>query len=168
MNLQTGTNFIGVIAATFGKVADVLDRQLKMKMLQVGESAKLRYLKGWAKRIACGGLYGGAILLAIVEIFKANDAFKKDQYAIMTLYGINAIVVLLTTHAFVRSSLMLLGLRLSYWGLILIDVSVVISYGIDQLKKREIRNFLEASAWGKESEKWSLATEKNEFEKIYE
>ncbi|WP_180174064.1 hypothetical protein [Acinetobacter sp. YH01024] len=45
MNLQTGTNFIGVIAATFGKVADVLDRQLKMKMLQVGESAKLRYLK---------------------------------------------------------------------------------------------------------------------------
>ncbi|QOW51430.1 hypothetical protein G0029_16685 (plasmid) [Acinetobacter sp. YH12138] len=45
MNLQTGTNFIGVIAATFGKVADVLNRQLQMKVLQVGESAKLRYLK---------------------------------------------------------------------------------------------------------------------------
>lgn len=81
----------------------------------------------------------------------------------MPLYGINAIVVLLTTHAFVRSSLMLLGLRLGCWGLILIGVSVVISYGIDQLKKREIRNFLEASAWGKESENWSHTTEKQNF-----
>ncbi|WP_227591933.1 MULTISPECIES: hypothetical protein [unclassified Acinetobacter] len=60
MNLQTGTNFIGVIAATFGNVADVLDRQLQMKVLQVGESAKLRYLKGWATRIARGGLYWNA------------------------------------------------------------------------------------------------------------
>lgn len=139
-----------------------------MKILQVGESAKLRYLKGWTTRIARGSLYGGAILLAIVEIFKANDAFKKDQYAIMTLYGINAIVVLLTTHAFMRSGAMLLGLRAGYWGLILIGVSIVISYGIDLLEKREIRNFLDASAWGKQSKNWSQTVEKTESEKIYE
>lgn len=168
VNLQTGTNFIGVIAATFGNVADVLDRQLQMKILQLGETKSLVKLQG---RYALGakiGLYGGAILLAIVEIFKAYDALKKDQYAIMNLYGINAVVVLLTTHAFLRSGVMLLGWRLGYWGLLLIGVSMAITYGIDQLKKREIRNFLEASAWGKNSENWSQSTEKNEFEKIYE
>lgn len=167
-NLQTGTNFIGVIAATFGNVADVLDRQLQMKMIEVGKTAKLSYLKGWTKRISLGGLYGGAILLSAVEVFKAYDAFKKDQYIIMTLYGVNAFVVFFTTHAFMRSGAMLLGLRAGYWGLILIGVSVVISYGIDLLEKREIRNFLEASAWGKQSKNWSQTVEKTEFEKIYE
>ena len=62
-----------------------------------------------------------------------------------------------------RSGVMLLGLRLGWCGLILIAVSVVITYGIDQLEKREIRNFLEALAWGKQSKNWSHTTEKAEF-----
>lgn len=77
VNLQTGTSFIGVIAATFGNVADVLDRQLQMKMIEVGKTAKLSYLKGWTKRISLGGLYGGAILLAAVEWMKAYNAWQK-------------------------------------------------------------------------------------------
>ncbi len=168
VNLQTGTNFIGVIAATFGKVPDVLDRQLRMKIAQVGKTAKLTYLKGWTKRVASGGLYGGAILLAVVEWMKAYNAFKKDHNFIGYLYVGNSIVTILTTHAFMRSGAMFLGLRAGYWGLILIGMSVVISYGIDLLEKREIRNFLEASAWGKQSKNWSQTVEKTEFEKIYE
>ena len=63
---------------------------------------------------------------------------------------------------------MFLRLRGGYWGLILIGVSVVITYGIDLLKEREIRNFLEASAWGKKSKNWSQTIEQTKFEKIYE
>ncbi len=168
VNVQTGMNFVGVIAATLGNIADVMDRQLHMKIAQIGETAKLTFLKGWAKRIAIGGLYGGAILLAAVEVLKGNDALKKDQYFIMASYYVNAVVIFFTTRAFINSSTMLLGLRGGYWGLILISVSIVISYGIDLLKEREIRNFLEASGWGTKSENWTQALEKTEFEKIYE
>ena len=86
----------------------------------------------------------------------------------MTLYGVNAFVVFFTTRAFIKSGAMLLGLRGGYWGLILIGVSVVISYGIDLLEEREIRNFLEASAWGTNSENWTQAIEDTEFKKLYE
>ncbi len=167
VNRQTGMNFIGVIAATLGNVADVMDRQLQMKILQLGEIKSLVKLQG---RYAVGakiGLYGGAVLLAAVEVFKAYEAYKKDQYIIMTLYGVNAFVVFFTTRAFIQSGAIFLGLRGGYWGLILIGVSIVISYGIDLLKEREIRNFLEGSAWGKKSENWSQSVEKTEFEKIY-
>lgn len=167
-NLQTGTNFVGVIAATLGNIADVMDRQLHMKMAQVGETAKLTYLKGWTKKITKVGLYGGALLLAAVEVFKGNDALKKDQYFIMTSYYVNAVVVFFTTRAFIKSGAMFLGLRGGYWGIILMGVSIVISYGIDLLKEREIRNFLESSAWGTNSENWTQATEDTEFKKLYE
>ena len=86
----------------------------------------------------------------------------------MASYYVNAVVIFFTTRAFINSSTMLLGLRGGYWGLILISVSIVISYGIDLLKEREIRNFLEASGWGTKSENWTQALEKTEFEKIYE
>lgn len=168
VNLQTGTNFVGVIAATFGNVADVLDRQLKMKIAQLGESPALKLKQLRMERFAKIGLYGGALLLAFVEWMKAYNAWQKDKYLITGLYVANGFIVILTTHAFMRSGVMLLGLRAGYWGLILIGVSIVISYGIDLLEKREIRNFLEASVWGKQSKNWSQATEKTEFEKIYE
>lgn len=93
---------------------------------------------------------------------------KKDKYFITGLYTANGFIVILTTHAFIRGSGVLLGLRGGYWGLVLIGVSIVISYGIDFLEEREIRNFLEASAWGKKSENWTQVAEKTEFEKIYE
>lgn len=168
VNLQTGTNFIGVIAETFGNVADVLDRQLKMKIAQLGESPALKLKQLRMERFAKIGLYGGALLLAFVEWMKAYNAFKKDHNFIGYLYVGNSIVTILTTHAFMRSGAMFLGLRAGYWGLILIGMSIVISYGIDLLEKREIRNFLEASAWGKQSKNWSQTVEKTEFEKIYE
>lgn len=168
INLQTGTNFVGVIAATLGNIADVMDRQLQMRILQLGEIKSLVKLQG---RYAVGakiGLYGGALLLAVVEWMKAYDAWQKDKYIITGLYIANGFIVILTAHAFLRSSVLLLGLRGGYWGLILIGVSVVISYGIDLLEEREIRNFLEASAWGTNSENWTQAIEDTKFKKLYE
>lgn len=98
VNLQTGTNFIGVIAATFGNVADVLDRQLQMKVLQVGESAKLRYLKGWATRIARGGLYGGATIFAALEFKNAWISFNRNNKTSKIFDGAFGISLIASTY----------------------------------------------------------------------
>jgi hypothetical protein len=143
-----------------------MDRQLQVKILQQSNNSLTR-LQGRYAFGAKVGLYGGAILLALVELMKVKNAFQKDQYIISGLYFANGVITVLTTYAFLNSTRVLL-LRYGYWGLILIGVSIVISYGIDALKKREIRNFLEASAWGVETKKWSITAEKIEFEKIYE
>ncbi|EPG37511.1 T6SS effector BTH_I2691 family protein [Acinetobacter colistiniresistens] len=171
INRQSVTNLIGVFGATLGNVADVMDRQLQMKILQLGEIKSLVKLQG---RYALGakiGLYGGAILLAGVEWMKAFDAWQKDKYVITSLYTANGFIAILTTHAFLSNSswgLASISFRAGYWGIFLIGVSIAISYGIDFWKRKEIRNFLEASAWGTESKNWTQVAEKTEFEKIYE
>lgn len=77
----------------------------------------------------------------------------------------------MSTHAFLSNSswgLAYISFRTGYWGIFLIGVSIAISYGIDFWKRKEIRNFLEASAWGIKSQNWTQVAEKTEFEKIYE
>lgn len=165
---QTVANFTGVIAATFGNIADVMDRQLKMKISQLGSTKALDKLQ---KRYGLGakvGLYAGAILLALIELMKAGNAIKKEQYYLATTYGLNAILIFASTHAFLRGSVLWLGMRAGYWAIIMVAAMIVISYGIGLVERQERKKFLERSAWGNNSRNWTIDEEKTKFENVYE
>ena len=90
---QAGVQFVGMIVSAFGGIADVFDRQLQMKILQLGSTSNLNVSQRYVSLFAKGALYSGAVILAGVEFYKAYNAFQKEQYILTGLYSLNGFFV---------------------------------------------------------------------------
>lgn len=168
-NSQTGVVFIGMIVSALGGVADVLDRQLKMRMGLLSSSVEIEIAQKITKYTARYALYAGALILAGVELKKAYGALGKDHYVLAGLYAGNAFLIVLSTHAFIEgTAIWALGLRASYWGIILVIGMMVISYGISSAERSALRAFLENSAWGVKPLGWTQEVEQQKFKDVYE
>ena len=138
-----------------------------MKILQVGESAKLRYLKGWTTRIARFGLYGGATIFAALEFKNAWISFNRNNKTSMIFDGAFGISLIASTYLLRKGttfmSARLLGLGATGWGVALIIVGFGVDYYADYNRRQQLRKWLKESAWGTSSAGLSL----DDLEKNY-
>ena len=163
-SIQTQAELAAALGATVGNIADVFSRKLDAKIKLMGGDAKSKKLLEVQKRIMKNGLYGAAIILSSIEIYKGISTIMKNNYILAFSYFGNAAMIYWSTSLFVRGTNYLrLGLTGGWWGLITLSILYGISQWIEFQKNNVMKEYITKSLWGVGSLDWSLAADEQAF-----
>lgn len=161
---QTQFELAAALSATVGNIADVFSRKLDAKIKLIGSDARSKRLLEVQQRIMRYGLYGAALILSGIEVYKGINASKHNNYVLAFSYLGNASMIFWSTSLFVRGANYLrLGLTGGWWGLITLPILYGISQWIEFQKNNVMKEYIAKSLWGVESAGWSLGGDEQAF-----